>query len=442
MIRASPIRFPQALNKASLRRFSSQKTPLKSSFGGLFSVIGCGILTYYVFNAKSSVHEYVFAPLIRNVMDAEESHNFVIKLMSYGLFPRLYRDIEDPEGLLKTDIFNGRLTLKTPIGMAAGFDKNAEAIDSIFNLGFSYVEVGSITPLPQPGNPLPRFFRIPRDEAVINRYGFNSDGHFLVLSGLRLRIEKFLAKNMTSESTNNSFREGKFLAVNLGKNKTGDEINDYRLGVSRFAPFADVLVINISSPNTPGLRNLQKVEKLVGLLNAVVEERDTKVDMSENPLNPPGKALPPVVVKIAPDLEENEIKSIAEAVNKLKIDGIIISNTTISRPTIHTSPDAPVLKEAGGLSGKPIKPISLKALKTFVKYNKDPKLTIIGCGGISSGKDALDFARAGADFVQLYTGFAYKGPNIVNKISEEIMDELKKEGKTWQEISEEGRKKA
>ncbi|GMM36270.1 dihydroorotate dehydrogenase [Saccharomycopsis crataegensis] len=412
-----------------------QKTILKSSFGGLAaSLLGASLLSYYMFNAKSSVHEYVFGPLLRNIMDAETAHHFVVKLMSYGLFPRLFEGIKDEDKVLGVKLFNNQKYLEIPIGMAAGLDKNAEAIDALFNIGFSYVEVGSITPLPQPGNPQPRFFRIPNDRSVINRYGFNSDGHWSVLSNLRIRVEKFLTKFNGNVTAPNSFEDGKILAVNLGKNKHGDEINDYKLGVSRFGPYADVLVINVSSPNTPGLRNLQKKEKLLSLLDAVVEERNN-IKLSENPLNK-GKSgqLPPIVVKIAPDLTESEIKSIAETVNESKIDGIIISNTTISRPTVYNSPEDPIFKEAGGLSGVPLKPISLKALRTFAKYNKDPKLTIIGCGGISTGQDAIEFAKAGASFVQVYTGFAYTGPNLVNRIAEEIKDELKKEGKTWEQI--------
>lgn len=413
----------------------------KSSLsGGLaLTLVGAALASYYFFNAKSSFHEYVTCPLVRNLFDAETAHRLVVKLMAYNVFPRLYEDIEDEENVLGVSLFNGTKFIKTPVGVAAGLDKNAEAIDSLFGTGFSYVEVGSITPLPQPGNPQPRFFRISKDEAVVNRYGFNSDGHWAVLSNLRIRLEKFLREHNLGEvaaaKTNNSLNDGKLLAVNLGKNKTGDEVNDYKLGVARFGPYADVLVINISSPNTPGLRDLQKKEKLVNLLNVVVEERN-KINLGNSPLwklqNTTSK--PPVMVKIAPDLSETEIKSIAESVNEAQIDGIIISNTTIQRPTIYASPADPTLKEAGGLSGKPLKPISLKALKTFAKYNKDPKLTIVGCGGISSGKDAIEFAKAGASFIQLYTSFAYRGPGLVSKINEEIKEELKKENKTWQEI--------
>lgn len=420
-----------------LGNLQQSRKPLANSVGGgiFFGIFGLSLASYYFFNAKSSIHEYVLGPLVRNLYDAEAAHKLVIKLMSLGLFPRLYEGIEDDEGLLKVSVFKDTKTLKTPIGCAAGLDKNAEGIDALFGVGFSYVEVGSITPLPQPGNPKPRFFRISKDESVINRYGFNSDGHWSVLSNIKLRLEKFLQDHNTGlPSSNNSFEDGKLLAVNLGKNKTGDEINDYKLGVSRFGPFADVLVVNISSPNTPGLRDLQRKEKLLELLNAVVSERD-QITLKDNKLNVVSgkKVLPPILVKIAPDLTENEIKSIAETVNASNIDGIIISNTTISRPTIYSEGN-PTLNEAGGLSGKPLKPLSLKAVRTFAKYNKDPKLTIVGCGGISSGKDAIEFAKAGASFVEVYTAFAYKGPGLVYKINEEIKAELKKEGKTWQQI--------
>ncbi|GMF30646.1 unnamed protein product [[Candida] boidinii] len=187
--------------------------------------------------------------------------------------------------------------------MAAGFDKEGEAIDPVLDLGFSYIEIGSITPEPQPGNPKPRFFRLPQDDAVINRYGFNSSGHLSVLSTLRVRFEKLLSAN--PNATNNSFRDGKLLAINLGKNKTGDEIEDYVKGVQNFGPYADVLVINVSSPNTPGLRNLQSEAKLTNLLKTVVSERDNLPGELINP-----NLKPPVLVKIAPDLTEEEIKSI------------------------------------------------------------------------------------------------------------------------------------
>lgn len=335
----------------------------------------------------------------------------------------MFSDVDDP--VLEVNVFNRKLS--NPIGMAAGFDKHGEVIDPLFNLGFGYVEIGSITPLPQPGNPTPRFFRLGPDEAVINRYGFNSVGHLAVLAELKRRFAKLHIEH--PNATLNSFRDNKMLAINLGKNKTGDEVEDYIKGVQTFGPYADALVVNVSSPNTPGLRDLQNEAKLTNLLTKVVAERN----YLEGELIDPSRK-PPILVKVAPDLTEPEIKSIAQSAKDAKIDGIILSNTTIQRPVDQMITKSDVVHETGGLSGKPLKPISLKAFRILRKYTKDSNLVLVGCGGISNGKDAIEFAKAGATYVELYTAFAYQGPGIARKIKDEITSELKKEGKTWMEI--------
>ncbi|CAH6722674.1 dihydroorotate dehydrogenase (quinone), mitochondrial [[Candida] jaroonii] len=382
--------------------------------GGLVGVTLGGI---YAIDARSSIHEYVLCPLIRHFTDAEDGHKLGITFMKYGLSPRLM-DNKNPENL-KVDVFG--TTLNNPIGLAAGLDKDGEAIESLFNCGFQYVEIGSITPEPQPGNPKPRFFRLPKDDAVINRYGFNSSGHFAVIANLKLRLSKYF----TSQHDNFALRDGRLLGINLGKNKTGDEVEDYVKGVQRLGPYADVLVINVSSPNTPGLRDLQSEEKLTNLLTTVVKERDI---LGVNNLN----KKPPILVKIAPDLTEPEIESIAQSAKQSKIDGIIVSNTTIQRPSLRSKND--LVNQTGGLSGTPIKPFALKALRSLRKFTKDSNIVLIGCGGISSGKDALEFGKAGATFVQLYTAFAYKGPGLPAKIRDELSDLLTKEGKNWKDI--------
>lgn len=399
--------------------------PLKASvFPRPLVYLGAGIGLVlgvpYLADARSGIHEYVFCPMIRQLTSAEEGHKLGIWLMKMGISPRMFDDdgLHTPENL-KVTVFGK--TLNSPIGLAAGLDKHGEAIESLFNCGFSYVEVGSVTPEPQPGNPEPRFFRLPRDEAVINRYGFNSVGHFAVLANLKMRLARYLRP----EHDNFALRQGKLLGINLGKNKFGDEVQDYIRGVQTLGPYADVLVINVSSPNTPGLRDLQNELKLSNLLTTVVAERNTIV----NRFN----ARPPVLVKIAPDLTEPEIESIANAATQSKIDGIIVSNTTVQRPsTLLTS--GSVVSEAGGLSGKPIKPYSLAALRLLKKHTKGTGLTLVGCGGISSGKDALEYGKAGADFVQLYTAFAYRGPGLPGKIRDELSLELATLGKTWEEI--------
>ncbi|KAG5421271.1 URA9 [Candida metapsilosis] len=413
------------------------ETVLKSSFlpGPITLLLGgtlAGVGGYYLLDSRSSIHEYVLCPLIRTFTDAEQGHKLGIAFMKYGIAPKLLDEgRNDQSDVLGVNVFGHNL--KNPIGLAAGLDKDGEAIDSLFNTGFSYVEIGSITPEPQPGNPQPRFFRLPRDDAVINRYGFNSTGHFNVIAGLRVRFSKLFERFDRSHTPDqvpfsNAFQQGKLLGINLGKNKTGDEVEDYVKGVSRLGPYADVLVVNVSSPNTPGLRDLQNESKLTNLLTTVVRERNV---LRTNLLG----AKPPVLVKVAPDLTEPEIVSIANSAKEAKVDGIIISNTTIQRPKdrLLTS-DESLINQTGGLSGKPLKPLSLQALKLLHKHTKGSGLVLVGCGGISNGKDALEFAKAGATFVELYTAFAYKGPGLVAKIRDELANELRKEGKTWQQI--------
>lgn len=407
-------------SKTSGTVLKSKILPLPSSGFLLATAMALGL---YSLDARSAANEYIWCPLIRNLTDAETGHKLGIDFLKMGLYPRLFSDVDDP--ILKVDVFGK--TLSNPVGMAAGFDKHGEVIDPLFNLGFGFVEIGSITPKPQPGNPLPRFFRLSADEAVINRYGFNSVGHLEVLATLKQRFASLHVKNPDAKL--NSFREEKLLAVNLGKNKTGDEINDYVLGVETFGPYADALVVNVSSPNTPGLRDLQNEAKLTNLLNHVVKARD---GLSGELINP--QAKPPVLVKVAPDLTEPEIESIAKSAIDSKIDGIIISNTTIQRPVDRLITKGPVVQETGGLSGKPLKPLSLKALRTLRKHTKNSDLVLVGCGGISSGKDAIEFAKAGATFVEMYTAFAYQGPGLARKVKDEITSELKKEGKTWMQI--------
>lgn len=388
-------------------------------------IVGVSAFAYYALDARAGFHEYVLCPLIRATMDAETAHKFGIEAMKYGLAPRLRGEdklLEDKlEPLLGVDVFGTRM--KSPIGLAAGLDKNGEAIDALFNSGFSYVEIGSITPEPQAGNPKPRFFRLPRDDAVINRYGFNSVGHMSVLATLKARFWD----KVTEDASSNAFQNGKLLAINLGKNKYGDEVEDYVKGVRRLGPFADVLVVNVSSPNTPGLRDLQSEEKLTNLLTTVVGEREK---VGKNNLG----QKPPVLVKVAPDLTEPEIELIANAAKQAKVDGIIISNTTVQRPKNLLTTDQTLINQAGGLSGKPLKPLSLQALRMLRKYTKDSDLVLVGCGGISSGADALEFGKAGATFIEMYTAFAYKGPGLPAKVRDELALLLQKEGKTWQQI--------
>ncbi|SCU98630.1 LAFA_0G19240g1_1 [Lachancea sp. 'fantastica'] len=415
----------------------NSRFPLKSGFNPAkiilytATLVGGSFAGLYLINSRSAIHEYLFCPILRLLTpDPEQGHKIGIFLLKWGLTPKLLFDHDDP--VLQVNVFNKNLS--NPVGCAAGLDKNGDAIDGILQGGFAYHEIGSITPLPQPGNPKPRFFRLPQDDAVINRYGFNSDGHDSVFSTVAERVNKYLFSYFSKDSkiNNLSLHQGKLLGINLGKNKTGDEVTDYLKGVEKFHSLADVLVINVSSPNTPGLRDLQSESKLTDLLSQVVDKRNSLVN-SGNSLGAKVHK-PPILVKIAPDLTEPELQSIAEASKKSKVDGIIVSNTTIQRPSSLITRDEDLESQVGGLSGKPLKEFSLKALRTVYKYTKNSDLILVGCGGISSAQDALEFGKAGATFVQLYTSYAYKGPGVVAKIKDDLTEELKKEGKTWMQI--------
>ncbi|KAK9455536.1 Dihydroorotate dehydrogenase-domain-containing protein [Dipodascopsis uninucleata] len=401
----------------SRRTFFTKKkaAPVRNFAINTILIVGLAAGAYYATDSRSAIHRYFIVPLLRWTTDAETAHRFAIEAMKAGVYP-VDRSDKQTDPALEVEVFGKKLS--SPIGLAAGFDKNGEAIDPLFNMGFSYVEVGSITPKPQDGNPKPRFFRLNRDQAAINRYGFNSDGHLKVLIRLRQRLHSYLSNNSIPQ--NHALQEGKLLGVNLGKNKTGDEVNDYVEGIKTLGNYADILVVNISSPNTPGLRNMQNEAKLAGLLKAVVTARDT--------LSTPYK--PPICVKIAPDLTETEIIGIAEVVKNSGIEGVIISNTTISRPSTLKS-SAAVVGEIGGLSGPPVKPLALATLRSLRKHI-GPDFTLIGCGGISTGKDAIEYAKAGATFIQVLTGFAYDGPGMPSRLKEEIKKELG--DRTWMDI--------
>lgn len=269
-----------------------------------------------------------------------------------------------------------------PLGMAAGYDKNAEAPDGLLRLGFGFAEVGTVTPLPQPGNPRPRIFRLPRDGAVINRLGFNNEGHEKAFARLSRR------------------RRRGVIGVNIGANKdSADRVADYELGVRRFAGVASYLTVNISSPNTPGLRNLQGREMLAELLSRVMAARDASSKV-------------PVFLKIAPDLEEAELDDIAAELLDKSVDGLIVSNTTIGRPAIHDDPGA---VESGGLSGCPLFGRST-AMLAKMRRRVGSDMPVVGVGGVNSAETALEKIRAGADLVQLYTGLIYAGPSLPGRI--------------------------
>ncbi|KAI6042041.1 Dihydroorotate dehydrogenase-domain-containing protein [Pisolithus marmoratus] len=396
----------------------SSRSPFRTASYTVLFAISTGLLAAYYFDARSAIHRYVLTPVLRYTFDAETGHKIAVKVLRSGLAPR---DIVKDDDVLRSEILG--FDVSNPVGLAAGFDKDGEAVDGLFNLGFSWVEIGSVTPKPQPGNPRPRVFHLPADSALINRYGFPSQGAAAVVSRLRARIPTFHDANKASTG---ALRSGAVLAVNLGKNKTSpaDSSEDFVSGVKTFGPYADVLVVNVSSPNTPGLRGLQNRELLQNLLKDVVEARNA---LEPSPVT---SRRPRLVLKIAPDLEESQLADMAEVIRSSDIDGVIVSNTTIARPSSLTDANK---AETGGLSGRPLKPYTLRALKTL-RAHLPASIPIIGCGGISSGADALEYGRAGASFVQLYTEFGYGGAGTCRRIKDELASLLKTEGKTWGDV--------
>ncbi len=330
--------------------------------------------------------------------DPETAHALSIKVLRCGL-PIGGRVTSDERLRVRV----AGLDLPNPLGMAAGYDKNAEVFNGLLSLGFGFAEVGTVTPLPQAGNPKPRIFRLVDDDAIINRLGFNNDGHDLV--------EKRLAAR--------AGRPG-IIGVNIGVNQDNiNRINAYVCGVKRLARYASYLTINISSPNTPGLRNMQTREQLVELLASVMIARAE----ADNPV--------PVFLKISPDLHESELEDIAAEVVGKSLDGIIVSNTTIIRPALSSTANA---GETGGLSGKPLFARSTAVLARMRKL-VGPDLAIIGVGGVDSAEAALEKISAGADLVQLYTSMIYAGPSLPACIVSGMADFAAREGlKTISEI--------
>ncbi len=332
-------------------------------------------------------------------LDPETAHGLAIKSLKFNFVPNvLDKDKNDP--LFQTKLFNKNL--ENPIGIAAGFDKNAEVYNSLFKLGFGFVEVGTVTPLKQYGNPKPRVFRLVKDEALINRLGFNNLG----------------AKNILDRISSN--KQIGLLGVNIGPNKdTNDRLNDYIDCLKTFYEVADYITINISSPNTEDLRNFHNQKKLDELLNAINNEK--------NKLS----SKIPIVVKVSPDINDQEIVNISDVLLGNDIEAIIISNTSDS--TRESLSDIQG-HQKGGLSGKPIEEKSTDLINNFYRILGN-KIKIIGVGGVDSGISAYKKFLAGASYIQLYTGMVYRGPNIVNLIKKELKELLIKDGvKNFTEI--------
>jgi dihydroorotate dehydrogenase len=329
-------------------------------------------------------------PLLRR-LDPERSHSLALGALSLGLGGRAGAGEDDGLGVAVLG-----MRFANPIGIAAGFDKDARVVAPLARLGFGFVEAGTVTPLPQGGNPKPRLFRLPEEGAVINRMGFNNQG----LDRFRARLERLRARS----------GPGVPFGANLGINKEGaDPLRDYVRLVRALGPLSDYLVINLSSPNTPGLRALQQVDRMRELLDAVVQAVPTR---------------PPLLVKLAPDLEDGVLAEIVETVAGAGLEGLIVSNTTLTRPRELTGRHA---GEAGGLSGRPLQKRSTAMLTEIARLSAG-RLALIGCGGIESGADILEKVRAGAHLVQIYTRFAYEGPGMLTRLKRELRTALQAGG--------------
>jgi dihydroorotate dehydrogenase len=324
---------------------------------------------------------YSLADMVLSRLDAETAHAMALRALKSGLMPA---DRRDDAPSLAVSVW-GR-TLPNPVGLAAGFDKNAEVPDAMLGLGFGFVEIGSVTPRPQAGNPRPRLFRLPEDRGVINRMGFPGEGLDAARSRLATRA-----------------RRG-FVGVNVGANKDStDRAADYVACSVALAPYADYLVCNVSSPNTPGLRNLQGRAQLSDLLKRVQDA------IAAKPV--------PLVVKIAPDASDDDLDDIVSVCRDLRMDGIIVGNTTLSRPPSLQSKRR---EETGGLSGTPLTGLSTEVLRRTAQ-RAEGQFPLIGCGGIGSGADAYAKIRAGATLVQLYSAMVYEGPPLIRRIKDELV---------------------
>jgi dihydroorotate dehydrogenase len=336
------------------------------------------------------------APLLQGLtrdallrMDPETAHGATISALKLGLAPE--QAVADPPELA---ISLAGLDLRNPVGMAAGFDKNAEVPKPLARMGFGMVEVGTVTPRPQQGNPKPRLFRLPEAQGVINRMGFNNEGHDAAFARLK------------------GAHVGAILGVNIGANKDSEDfVADYVLGVLRFADVADYLTVNISSPNTPGLRNLQADEALTRLLAAVLDARAK------------AKTRVPVFLKIAPDLDESQLDGIARVISGTGLDGLIVSNTTISRDPVEGQENA---TQTGGLSGKPLFNLATRRLAQV--RQRVGTLPIIGVGGIHSPESAVAKFEAGADAIQLYSALVFGGLDLLDRIKRGLAAAVRAQG--------------
>ena len=340
---------------------------------------------------------YLFLRKILFFFDPERVHYFTMNALSYILKLSFIRSIFKRKFLIEnknlvTKAFG--IEFKNPVGVAAGFDKNAKYINELSYCGFGFIEIGTLTPKGQEGNQKKRLFRLKRDEAIINRMGFNNDGVVVAIDHLK-----------------KARKNGVIVGGNIGKNKitpNEEATNDYLICFEKLFDFVDYFVVNVSSPNTPNLRALQEREPLEKLLSTLVIENNKK----ENPK--------PILLKIAPDLSNEQLDDIIDIVRNTKIHGLIATNTTISRSNLLTSNEEINDIGAGGLSGKPLLSRSTEVIK-YIHQKSNGTIPIVGVGGIHSAEDAIEKMKAGAVLIQLYTGFIYEGPSLIRKINEEVI---------------------
>ena len=339
---------------------------------------------------------YKFVRSILFLFSAEKAHYLASDLLRFLLFiPGIKKIIQSifqiKDKTLEKDLFG--LKFKNPVGLAAGFDKNASFYNDFSHLGFGFIEIGTITPKAQDGNPKPRLFRLKADEAIINRMGFNNGGIEVAIRNLKKRKTSII------------------IGGNIGKNKITPNENandDYLQCFKALYPYVDYFVVNVSSPNTPNLRALQEKEPLTQLLSLLQSE------------NAKMQAKKPILLKIAPDLNSNELDDVIEVVQTCKLDGIVATNTTLDRSNLKASIEQTDAIGAGGVSGKPLTKKSTEIIR-YIHQKTNGEIPIIGVGGIHSAQDAIDKLNAGASLVQLYTGFIYEGPALIKKINQEIV---------------------
>ena len=330
-------------------------------------------------------------------LEAEKAHDASLRALECGIHPR-QSNADDPA--LLQNIWGMEFT--NPIGIAAGYDKDARAPDALLAMGLGFAEIGTVTPRPQSGNPRPRVFRLPEARAVINRLGFNNAGHASALARLRAR------KRSTDKS---------IVGVNIGANKDSeDRAADYVTGVTTFADVASYFTVNVSSPNTPGLRDLQAPDQLRGLLRRVMDARNAAADTS-------GRSIP-VIVKLAPDVALDDLPAIVACIQECGADSICVSNTTLTRPGVAHLPNG---QETGGLSGAPLFELSTMMLARVFQLTEG-KIPLIGVGGIHSGKTAVTKIEAGASLIQLYTGLIYGGPGLIQEMKSAISQVIQDHG--------------